>query len=160
MLPFTQEDFDPQLEDALELLPSIGDESVGVKLAINGLLSLSARRQPHHRETPEVKGLWSTAAIGSRKRRASAKASAEWSTTGEPEIDPASDIARFYDHHRPLGTSRRGPARGCDGHTHRPPDGAIGIEPTIRLSPAYDRRVGSAPSSSRRRAGSGRARWR
>jgi glycine/D-amino acid oxidase-like deaminating enzyme len=40
MLPFTQEDFDPQLEDALELFPSIvGDETVGVKLSINGLLS-------------------------------------------------------------------------------------------------------------------------
>src|SRR5689334_24419110 len=39
MLPFTQEDFDPQLEQALELFPEIvGDETVGVKLAINGLL--------------------------------------------------------------------------------------------------------------------------
>ena len=32
MLPFTREDFDPQLEDALELFPEIvGDESVGQK---------------------------------------------------------------------------------------------------------------------------------
>ncbi|HEY8988491.1 MAG TPA: FAD-binding oxidoreductase, partial [Candidatus Limnocylindrales bacterium] len=42
MLPFTKEDFDPQLEDSLELFPEIvGDETVGVKLAINGLLSLT-----------------------------------------------------------------------------------------------------------------------
>src|SRR6476469_7045574 len=58
MLPFTQEDFDPQLEDALELFHEIvGDESVGVKLAINGLLSLTPDGNPIIGETPEVKGL-------------------------------------------------------------------------------------------------------
>jgi glycine/D-amino acid oxidase-like deaminating enzyme len=37
ILPFTQDDFDPQLEDALELFPDVmGDERAGVKLAING----------------------------------------------------------------------------------------------------------------------------
>src|SRR3954470_6316818 len=38
-LPFTEEDFVEQMEHALELMPEIvGDESVGVKYAINGLL--------------------------------------------------------------------------------------------------------------------------
>ena len=60
MLPFTKEDFDPQLEDSLELFPEIvGDEKVGVKLAINGLLSLTPDGNPIIGETPEVKGLWS-----------------------------------------------------------------------------------------------------
>jgi len=46
-LPFTQADFDPQMEDALELMPEIvGDESVGVKYAINGLLSLTPECRP------------------------------------------------------------------------------------------------------------------
>ena len=37
--PFTQDDFDAQLEDALELFPEIlGDERVGQKYAINGLI--------------------------------------------------------------------------------------------------------------------------
>ena len=41
-LPFTQEDFEQQLQDALELVPEVlGDESVGIKYAINGLLSLT-----------------------------------------------------------------------------------------------------------------------
>ncbi|MGH2877462.1 MAG: NAD(P)/FAD-dependent oxidoreductase, partial [Solirubrobacteraceae bacterium] len=41
-LPFTQADFELQLEQALELMPEIvGDESVGVKYAINGLLSVT-----------------------------------------------------------------------------------------------------------------------
>ena len=102
MLPFTQEDFDPQLEDSLELFPEIvGDESVGVKLAINGLLSLTPDGNPIIGETPEVKGLWSVAAVWIKEAPGIAKTVAEWMTTGEPEIDPhGSDIARFYEHHR------------------------------------------------------------
>ncbi|HJZ07447.1 MAG TPA: FAD-binding oxidoreductase, partial [Trebonia sp.] len=38
-LPFTQEDFDPQLEQALELMPELlGDERAGIRYAINGLI--------------------------------------------------------------------------------------------------------------------------
>src|SRR5205823_9499867 len=41
-LPFTQGDFEPQLEHALQLVPEVlSDESVGIKYAINGLLSLT-----------------------------------------------------------------------------------------------------------------------
>src|SRR5947207_8473955 len=37
-LPFTQDDFDPQLAEALELMPELlGDERVGIRYAINGL---------------------------------------------------------------------------------------------------------------------------
>ncbi|HYN69248.1 MAG TPA: FAD-dependent oxidoreductase [Candidatus Eisenbacteria bacterium] len=102
MLPFTKEDFDRQLEDALELFPEIvGDETVGVKLAINGLLSLTPDGNPIIGETPEVKGLWSAAAIWIKEAPGIARAIAEWMTTGEPEIDPhGSDIARFYEHHK------------------------------------------------------------
>ena len=43
--PFTQDDFVEQMEHALELMPEIvGDESVGIKYAINGLLSLTPGR--------------------------------------------------------------------------------------------------------------------
>ena len=114
MLPFTQEDFDPQLEDALELFPEIvGDESVGVKLAINGLLSLTPDGNPIIGETPEVKGLWSAAAIWIKEAPGIAKTIAEWMTTGEPEIDPhGSDIARFYPHQR---TERHIAARAAEG---------------------------------------------
>ena len=74
-LPFTQEDFDPQMEIALELMPEIvGDESVGVKYAINGLLSVTHDGLPLLGETPEVKGLWSaSAAIWIRRARAPAR---------------------------------------------------------------------------------------
>jgi glycine cleavage system aminomethyltransferase T/glycine/D-amino acid oxidase-like deaminating enzyme len=142
MLPFTQDDFDPQLEDALELFPEIvGDESVGVKLAINGLLSLTPDGNPIIGETPEVKGLWSAAAIWIKEAPGIARTIAEWMTTGEPEIDPhGSDIARFYDHHR---TARHIAARTTEGYNKtygivHPQEQWASNRP-IRLSPAYER---------------------
>jgi glycine cleavage system aminomethyltransferase T len=98
-LPFTEDDFALQMEQALELMPEIvGDESVGIKYAINGLLSLTADGLPLLGETPEVKGLWSGAAVWVKEGPGVAKALAEWMTHGESEIDlQSSDIARFYD---------------------------------------------------------------
>src|SRR5450759_1041307 len=101
-LPFTDDDFDPQMEHALEIVPAVlGDERVGVRYAINGLLSLTPDGMPVLGETPEVKGLWSVAAVWIKEAPGIARMVAEWMTTGKPEIDPhGSDIARFYDHHR------------------------------------------------------------
>jgi glycine cleavage system aminomethyltransferase T/glycine/D-amino acid oxidase-like deaminating enzyme len=98
-LPFTQADFDPQLEHALELMPEIvGDESVGVKYAINGLLSLTPDGAPLLGETPEVKGLWSAAAVWIKEGPGVGKTIAEWMLHGEPEIDVyGANIARFHD---------------------------------------------------------------
>src|SRR3954468_3620768 len=63
-LPFTQDDFVQQMEDALQLVPEVlGDESVGIKYAINGLLSLTPDGLPILGETNEVRGLWSAAAV-------------------------------------------------------------------------------------------------
>jgi len=101
-LPFTQEDFELQLEQALELFPEIvGDERVGIKYAINGLLSLTPDGMPILGESPEVRGLWSAAAVWVKEAPGIGKTIAEWMTDGCPEIDPhASDIARFYEHQR------------------------------------------------------------
>jgi glycine cleavage system aminomethyltransferase T len=144
MLPFTKEDFDPQLEDSLELFPEIvGDESVGVKLAINGLLSLTPDGNPIIGETPEVKNLWSVAAVWIKEAPGIAKCVAEWMTDGMPEIDPhGSDIARFYDHHK---TAQHIAARATEGYNKtygivHPMEQWASNRP-IRLSPAYDRQV-------------------
>jgi glycine cleavage system aminomethyltransferase T/glycine/D-amino acid oxidase-like deaminating enzyme len=101
-LPFTQEDFEQQLAEALELVPEIlGDESVGIKYAINGLLSLTPDGLPILGETPEVKGLWSAAAVWVKEGPGVGKSVAEWIVHGEPEIDlQSSDIARFYPEQR------------------------------------------------------------
>ena len=132
MLPFTQEDFDPQLEDALELFPDIvGDEKAGVKLAINGLLSLTPDGNPIIGETPEVKGLWSAAAIWIKE--------APGHRPGGRRVD---DERRARDRparlgHRPVlrapqdgAAHRRADERGLQQDLrHRPPDGAVGLQP-------------------------------
>jgi glycine/D-amino acid oxidase-like deaminating enzyme len=101
-LPFTQEDFELQLEHALQLVPEVlGDESVGIKYAINGLLSLTPDGLPLLGETPEVKGLWSAAAVWVKEGPGVGRAVAEWLVRGESEIDlQSSDVARFYDEQR------------------------------------------------------------
>src|SRR6478736_6813746 len=103
-LPFTQEDFELQLEHALQLVPEVlGDESVGIKYAINGLLSLTPDGLPLLGETPEVQGLWSAAAVWVKEGPGVGRAVAEWMTKGESEIDlQSSDIARFYDEQKTL----------------------------------------------------------
>jgi len=114
-LPFTRDDFDPQMEDALALFPEIvADERVGVKYAVNGLISLTPDGMPIVGETPEVRGLWSVAAIWVKEGPGFGRTVAEWMTDGCPEIDPhSSDIARFHDHQR---TKRHILARSAEGY--------------------------------------------
>ena len=113
-LPFTQEDFDPQMETALELMPEIvGDESVGVKYAINGVLSVTYDGMPLLGETPEVRGLWSAAAIWIKEGPGAGKTLAELMVHGESEIDAyESNIARAYPCQRTRAHIR---ARACEG---------------------------------------------
>ena len=101
-LPFTQADFDPQMLHALDLMPEIvGDESVGVKYAINGLFSLTPDGMPILGETPEVKGLWSAAAVWVKEGPGVGKSLAEWMVLGESHIDlHSSDAGRFHEHQK------------------------------------------------------------
>jgi glycine cleavage system aminomethyltransferase T/glycine/D-amino acid oxidase-like deaminating enzyme len=97
-LPLTQDDFDPQLEQAMELMPMLGEAEM--RYGINGLLSLTPDAMPLVGET-EVRNLWSCAAIWIKEGPGTGRALAEWMTQGYPEIDPhASDVARFYDYQR------------------------------------------------------------
>jgi glycine cleavage system aminomethyltransferase T/glycine/D-amino acid oxidase-like deaminating enzyme len=141
-LPFTKEDFDPSLERALELMPEIlGDERVGIRHAINGLLSLTPDGFPLLGETPEVKGLWSVAAIWIKEAPGIARSVAEWMTTGAPEIDPGgSDIARFYDHQKTKTHIKARTAEGFNktyGIVH--PREQWASNRNVRLSPFYER---------------------
>jgi glycine cleavage system aminomethyltransferase T/glycine/D-amino acid oxidase-like deaminating enzyme len=114
-LPFTSEDFDPQLEQALELMPEILTvEGAGIRHAINGLLSLTPDGMPILGETPEVRGLWSVAAVWIKEGAGIARAVAEWATDGASEIDiHAADVARFWPHQR---TSQHVTARSSEGY--------------------------------------------
>ena len=90
------------MQDALDLMPEIvGDESVGVKYAINGLFSLTPDGMPILGETPEVKGLWSAAAVWVKEGPGVGKSLAEWMVLGESHIDlHSSDVSRFHAHQK------------------------------------------------------------
>ena len=100
-LPLTQDDFDPQLEDAIDLMGEIL-ETAEIRYAINGLLSLTPDAMPVLGETVEVRNLWSAAAVWIKEGPGIAKLVAEWMTYGYPHVcEPhSSDIARFYPHER------------------------------------------------------------
>ncbi len=97
-LPLTYDDFDPQMEQAIELMEMLGDAEI--KYAINGLLSLTPDAMPVLGETPQVRNLWSAAAVWVKEGPGIAQLVAEWMTYGYPRMcDPhGSDIARFYEH--------------------------------------------------------------
>ncbi|HIV57386.1 MAG TPA: FAD-dependent oxidoreductase [Candidatus Stackebrandtia faecavium] len=101
-LPFTQDDFDPQMEDALELFPEIlNSPGAGIRHAINGLLSLTPDGAPVLGETVEVRGLWSAAAVWIKEGPGVGRALAQWMTYGWSHIDlHGADISRFYSHQR------------------------------------------------------------
>jgi glycine cleavage system aminomethyltransferase T/glycine/D-amino acid oxidase-like deaminating enzyme len=141
-LPFTQEDFELQLEHALQLVPEVlGDESVGIKYAINGLLSLTPDGLPILGETPEVRGLWSAAAVWVKEGPGVGKSVAEWMTSGESEIDlQSSDIARFYEHQKTRAHVRARSAEGFNktyGIVH--PSEQWASNRNVRLSPFWAR---------------------
>ena len=101
-MPFTQDDFDPQLLQALDLMPDLlGDERAGIRYAINGLISMTPDGHPLLGETPEVGGLWSVAASWIKEGPGIGRAVAEWMSGQVPEIDiHEADIARFYPYQR------------------------------------------------------------
>ena len=139
--PFTQDDFDLQDEHALELMPDIvGDESIGEKYAINGILSLTPDGMPILGETPEVKNLWSVAAVWIKEGPGTGKSVAEWMVLGESEIDlHASDIARFHEHHKTVDHVRSRTGEGfikTYGIIH--PNEQWAGNRNIRLSPYYE----------------------
>jgi glycine cleavage system aminomethyltransferase T len=140
--PFTEDDFALQMEHALELMPEIvGDESVGIKYAINGLLSLTPDGLPLLGETPEVKGLWSAAAVWVKEGPGVGRALAEWMTHGESEIDlQSSDIARFYDCQKTRTHVRARAAEGFNktyGIVH--PSEQWESDRDVRLPPFHER---------------------
>ena len=141
-LPFTQDDFDPQLAEALELMPELlGDERVGIRYAINGLISMTPDGHPLLGETPEVRGLWSAAASWIKEGPGVGRAVAEWMSGLVPEIDVhESDIARFYPCQRTVAHVRARAREGFNkmyGIVHPAEQWESGRP--VRVSPVYGR---------------------
>ena len=140
--PFTQKDFDIQDEHAYELVPSIlGDETVREKYAINGILSLTPDGMPILGETPEVKGLWSAAAVWVKEGPGVGKSVAEWMVLGQSEIDlHSSDISRFHEHQKATYHVKARSGEGFNktyGIVHPAEQWSSNRE--VRLSPYYER---------------------
>jgi heterotetrameric sarcosine oxidase gamma subunit len=141
-MPFTQDDFDPQLLQALELMPELlGDERVGIRYSINGLISMTPDGHPALGETPEVLGLWAVAASWIKEGPGIGRAVAEWMSGVPPQVDiREADIARFYPHQR---TNAHVVARAREGFNKmygivHPAEQWESGRP-LRLGPAYDR---------------------
>jgi glycine cleavage system aminomethyltransferase T len=107
-MPFTADDFDPQLAAALELMPELlGDEKAGIRYAINGLISMTPDGHPLLGETPEVKGLWTAAASWIKEGPGCGRAVAELMSGRVPTVDVhEADVARFYLSSRTTGFAR------------------------------------------------------
>jgi heterotetrameric sarcosine oxidase gamma subunit len=144
-MPFTQDDFDPQLGEALELMPDLlGDERAGIRYAINGLISMTPDGHPVLGETPEVPGLWSVAASWIKEGPGIGRAVAEQMTGAAPQIDiHEADISRFYPHQRTTALVTARAREGFNkmyGIVH--PAEQWQAQRGQRLSPMYDREAG------------------
>jgi heterotetrameric sarcosine oxidase gamma subunit len=141
-LPFTQDDFDPQLAQALELMPELlGDERAGIRYAINGLISMTPDGHPLLGEMPEVKGLWSAAASWIKEGPGCGRAVAELMSGRETTIDVhEADAARFYPCQRTVAHVRARAGEGFNkmyGIVH-PAEQWESSRP-VRVSPMYER---------------------
>ncbi|MDS1269784.1 FAD-dependent oxidoreductase [Lipingzhangella sp. LS1_29] len=141
-LPFTADDFDQQMQDALELFPEILTRAgAGIRHAINGLLSLTPDGSPLLGETPQVRGLWSAASVWIKEGPGVGRALAQWMTEGTSEIDlHGADIARFYPSQRTRHHVRERAAEGFNkiyGIVH--PREQWESDRDQRLSPFYTR---------------------
>ena len=141
-LPFTADDFDPQLAASLELMPELlGDERAGIRYAINGLISMTPDGHPLLGETPEVKGLWTAAASWIKEGPGCGRAVAELMSGQVPTVDVhEADVARFYPSSRTTGFARARAAESFNkmyGIVH-PAEQYESLRP-LRTGPLYDR---------------------
>jgi glycine cleavage system aminomethyltransferase T/glycine/D-amino acid oxidase-like deaminating enzyme len=141
-LPFTADDFDAQLAQALELMPDLlGDERAGIRYAINGLISMTPDGHPLLGETPEVAGLWSAAASWIKEGPGCGRAVAELMSGRVPTVDVhEADVARFYPCQRTVAHVRARAAEGFNkmyGIVHPAEQWESGRP--VRVSPAYHR---------------------
>jgi glycine cleavage system aminomethyltransferase T/glycine/D-amino acid oxidase-like deaminating enzyme len=143
-LPFTPDDFDPALEAALQLFPSLLDDpQAGIRYAINGLVSLCADGLPIIGRQPEVEGLWSANRIDIKMAPAVARVLATWLVEGVPEaaLNPY-DLARFLPHERtPTHVRARAAEWWSRNYEMVHPAREFTANRNVRLSPYHDRLV-------------------
>lgn len=140
--PFTAEDFTLQMEQARQMFPELlTDPEPPRRAALNGLLSLTADGGALVGELPEVRGLWSAAAVWIKEAAGVGRMLAELLTDGTSEIDHhGADIARFQPAQRSAAHVRARAAEGFPkiyGITH-PREQWLSDRP-LRTSPFHPR---------------------
>ena len=91
---FTPADFDPSWDDALALLPALGETKV--EEGINGIFSFTADGFPLLGEVREVPGLWLAQAVWVTHSAGVARAVSDWIVDGDPGVDVHEcDVHRF-----------------------------------------------------------------
>jgi glycine cleavage system aminomethyltransferase T/glycine/D-amino acid oxidase-like deaminating enzyme len=141
-LPFTADDFDPQLAASLDLMPELlGDEKAGIRYAINGLISMTPDGHPLLGQTPEVKGLWAAAASWIKEGPGCGRAVAELMSGRVPTVDVhEAAVSRFYPSSRTTGFARARAAESFNkmyGIVH--PAEQYESERPLRTGPLYER---------------------
>jgi glycine cleavage system aminomethyltransferase T/glycine/D-amino acid oxidase-like deaminating enzyme len=141
-LPFTDDDFDPQLAEALELMPDLlGDEKAGIRYSINGLISMTPDGHPLLGETPEVAGLWAAAASWIKEGPGCGRVVAELMSGRVPTVDVhEADVARFYPCQRTVAHVQARAREGFNkmyGIVHPAEQWESGRP--VRVGPAYHR---------------------
>jgi glycine cleavage system aminomethyltransferase T/glycine/D-amino acid oxidase-like deaminating enzyme len=141
-MPFTADDFDPQLAASLELMPELlGDEKAGIRYAINGLISMTPDGHPLLGETPEVKGLWAAAASWIKEGPGCGRAVAELMSGKVPTVDVhEAAVSRFYPSSRTTVFARARAAESFNkmyGIVH--PAEQYESERPLRTGPLYER---------------------
>jgi glycine cleavage system aminomethyltransferase T/glycine/D-amino acid oxidase-like deaminating enzyme len=143
-LALTESDFAPQMAIARQVLaPVFAHSAVEVQDAINGVLSVTFDGMPLLGETPEIRGLWSAAAVWVREGPATGKTIAELMVQGDCAIDiHACDVARAHPHQK---TAEVVSARASEGFAKMygiiHPGEQWGSERNLRLSPFHTREV-------------------
>ncbi len=141
-MPFTAEDFAPQMAIARRLVPEmLEDPAIPVRYAINGVLSVTHDGMPLLGELPGVHGLWSAAAVWVREGPAVGRTLAELMVHGESELDVHNcDVARV---HPQQATRSHVVARASEsfnkmyGIVH--PGEQWSADRGVRLSPVHER---------------------
>ena len=144
-LPFTEDDFELQYEQALELMPEIlSVEGAGIRHAINGLLSLTPDGMPLLGET-EVKGVWSVAAIWIKEApRDRARRRGVGHRRRVRGRRPRRRRLPFLELCAHAAARRRALLRGVQQDLRdRPSDGAVGDEPAGAAEPVLHAGAGA-----------------
>ena len=119
----------------------LGDEKVGIRYAINGLISMTPDGHPLLGPAPEVDGLWSAAASWIKEGPGVGRAVAEWMTGQVPSVDvDEANIARFYPSQRTVAHVQARAREGFNkmyGIVHPSEQWESGRP--VRVSPVYDR---------------------